>query len=104
LNFSIPGLILFTMEEIFSGTTDPEVPLQEQQFYHLKLFDVPNALGTRRCVRQARARWSDIEGRIVWDEEQTDYFWILDEAKRKYQERRQTLAQQGFLYSDLDWF
>ena len=92
------------MEEIFSSTADPDVPLQEQQFYHLKLFDLPNALGTRHCVRQARARWNCIAGRIEWDEEQSDYFWTLDEAKRKYQERRKALAEHGFIYSDLDWF
>jgi hypothetical protein len=39
----------------------------------------------------------------MWDDEQRDYFWILNEAKRRYSERRLALAQMGFIYSDMDW-
>jgi hypothetical protein len=38
----------------------------------------------------------------LWVQVEVDYFWILDEAKRRYAERRLTLAERGFIYSDMD--
>jgi hypothetical protein len=40
----------------------------------------------------------------MWDQEETDHFWILAEAKRRYAERKLALAEKGFIYSDLDLF
>src|ERR1017187_4657219 len=91
------------MQEILSKTLDPEAPLLGQEFFELSPLDTANQLGTRYCVRQARAQWSEIDRTIVWDDEQRDYFWILNEAKRRYAERRIALAQMGFIYSDMDW-
>jgi hypothetical protein len=78
-------------------------PLQGQEFFELSLLDTANQLGTRYCIRQACAQWSEIDRAIMWDDEQRDYFWILNEAKRRYSERRLALAQMGFIYSDMDW-
>ena len=91
------------MQEILSKTDDPKSPLLGQEFSELSLLDTANQLGTRYCVRQARAQWSEIDRAIMWDDEQRDYFWILNEAKRRYAERRIALAQMGFIYSDMDW-
>jgi len=90
------------MQEVLSKTVDPEAPLRGQEFYELSLLDEANDLGTRYCVRQAHAEWSEIDGQVMWDEEEHDYFWILDEAKRRYAERRLALAEKGFIYSDMD--
>lgn len=38
----------------------------------------------------------------MWNKEETDYFWILDEAKQRYAERRLKLVEMGFIYSDMD--
>jgi hypothetical protein len=35
-------------------------------------------------------------------EYEVDHFWSLEEAKRRYAERRQALALKGFIYSDMD--
>lgn len=92
------------MHEILSRTSDPRIPLREQEFFELSLFDTANDLGTRYSVRQAHAEWSEIDGQIMWDEEEDDHFWILNEAKRRYGERRLALAERGFIYSDMDIF
>jgi hypothetical protein len=91
------------MQEVLSKTVDPKTPLREQEFFELSLLDKANDLGTRYCVRQAHAEWSEIDGQIMWDQEEVDHFWILSEAEKRYSERRLALAEKGFIYSDMDW-
>ena len=91
------------MQEILSKTVDPNTPLKGQEFYELRLFEEPNELGTRHCVRQIHAQWSDLNADVLWEAEVADCFWILDEAKKRYAERRLALAEKGFIYSDMDW-
>jgi hypothetical protein len=91
------------MQEILSRTNDPNTPLQGEEFYELRLFEEVNQLGTRHCVRQTHAQWSDLNHDVVWKGEEVDYFWILDEAKKRYAERKSALAKMGFIYSDIDW-
>jgi hypothetical protein len=90
------------MQEVLSKIVDPSVPLQEQEFYQLRLFEEPNELGTRHGVLQIHAQWSDRHSDVIWDGEEIDYFWILEEAKKRYAERRLILAEQGFIYSDME--
>jgi hypothetical protein len=92
------------MQEVLTKTDDPEVPLRAQEFFELSLLDEANDLGTRNCVRQAHAEWSEIDGQIMWDQEESEHFWILNGAKRRYAERRLALAEKGFIYSDMDLF
>jgi hypothetical protein len=90
------------MQEVLSNTVAPGAPQREQEYFELSLLDTTNELGTRYCVRQAHAQWSDIDGQVMWDQEEADHFWILAEAKRRYAERRLALAGRGFIYSDID--
>jgi len=90
------------MQEILSNTVDPEVPLRELEFFELSLLDTTNELRTRYCVRQSHAQWSDVDGQVMWDQEEVDHFWIFAEAKNRYAERRLALAERGFIYSDMD--
>jgi len=92
------------MQELLSKKADLEALLQGQEFYELSLFDEANQLGTRYCVRQAHAEWREIDGQVMWDQEEIEHFWILSEAKRRYAERRLTLTEKGFIYSDMDFF
>jgi hypothetical protein len=39
----------------------------------------------------------------IWESEEADYFWILGEAKKRYEERRLALAGKGFIFSDMEW-
>jgi hypothetical protein len=90
------------MEEVLSKTTDPNTPLEELEYYELSLLDEANDLGTRHRIRQAHGAWSEIDGQIMWDQEEVEYFWILAEAKQRYEERRLALTEKGFIYSDMD--
>jgi len=92
------------MQEVLSRTADSNAPLNGQEFYELSLLDEANDLGTRYCVMQAHAEWSEIDGQIMWDQEEVDYFWILSEAKRRYAELRLGLTNKGFIYSDIEFF
>lgn len=94
--------IIFTMEEVLSKTIDPKTPLEEMEFYELSLLDEANELGTRHCIRQAHVAWNESEGDLMSDQEEVEYFWILGEAKQRYEERRRALADKGFPYSDMD--
>ncbi|MGA2909112.1 MAG: hypothetical protein ABSE36_15525 [Terracidiphilus sp.] len=90
------------IEEILSKTIDPKTPLEELEYYELSLLDEANELGTRHRIRQAHGAWSEIDGQIMWDGEEVEYFWILAQAKERYEQRRRTLADKGFIYSDMD--
>jgi predicted nucleic acid-binding protein len=90
------------MQEVLSKTDDPNLPLREQEFFELLLSDTRTDFGTRYSVRQFHAQWSDEDGRIMWDQEEIDVFWTRTEAEQRYAERRQALAERGFIYSDMD--
>jgi hypothetical protein len=92
------------MQEVLSKTAGSGATLQGQEFYELSLLDEANELGTRYCVRQAHAEWSEIDKQVMWDKEEVEHFWILSEAKRRYEERRLALVERGFIYSDMDLF
>ena len=66
------------------------------------MLDEPNPLGTRYAVRQCHAEWSEIDRQIMWGSDEVEYFWILAEAERRYEERKAALAEKGFIYSDAD--
>lgn len=92
------------MQELFSKTDDPKAPLRGQEFCELCLYD-SNSAGKRIfCVREARARWDEVHGRAAWNEEQIKAYATAKEAQERYAERRLLLAQEGFIYSDMDLF
>ena len=90
------------MQEVLSKTVDPGAPLRGQEFYELSLLDEANELGTLYSVRQAHAEWSEIDGQVMWNQEEVEHFWIMSEAKKRYEERRLALSERGFIYSDMD--
>jgi hypothetical protein len=90
------------MDELLFKTLDPRVPLQDQEFCELRLFETLNPLGTRHWVGQKYGKWDGKENRLAWEPEVVDDFWIFDQAKARYAERRSALAQEGFIYSDMD--
>jgi hypothetical protein len=69
------------MREILSKTIDPEVPLEGQEWYQLQLFEEQNPLGTRHCNLQIHAVWKDAVRGAMWESEEVEYFWILDEQR-----------------------
>ncbi len=90
------------MQEILSKSDDPKVPLCNQEFYELRLNDSESGGKPAYYVREAHAEWSDVDREVMWDKEQVKVFVTHEEAKAHYAARRLALAEQGFIYSDMD--
>ena len=103
------------MQEVLSKTTDPNVPLQEQEYFELRLDDLGfpfrpkffESLGAiirhRFPVCEAQAAWSEIDRNIMWDGFEHDEYSTLQEAELRYEERRAAMVEKGFIYSDMDF-
>ena len=92
------------MQEVLSKTTDPSVPLRDQEFCELRLYDSDCVGLPVSCIREARARWDEDAGQIAWDERQVQMFTSRQEADERYEAWRLALAEEGFIYSDMDLF
>jgi len=89
------------IEEMLSKTDDPKTPVEELEYYELSLLDEVNDLGTRHVVKQWHGAWSEIDRQIMWDGEEVEYFWILDQAKQRYEESSASpipSSEQGWLF------
>ena len=71
----------------------------------LRVASVREGQSTRNSIlrRQSHAEWSEIDQEVMFEDEEIDYFWVLDEARKRHKERKRTLAEKGFIYSDMDW-
>ncbi|MGD0831026.1 MAG: hypothetical protein ABR907_08800 [Terracidiphilus sp.] len=102
------------MQEVLSKTTDPNVPLREQEYFELRLDDLgtqfqPQFIDNigavvrhRFVVYEAHAVWSETDQNIMWVDLEHDECLTLEEAKLRYEQRRAVLAAKGFIYSDMD--
>jgi hypothetical protein len=57
--------MILVIQGILSKTADPKVPLRDQEFYELRLYDSESGGEPVYCVRQAHARWNDEAGEAV---------------------------------------
>lgn len=89
------------MQEVLSRTIDPDAPLLGQEFYYLRLLEEDNPLGTRHVVLQIHAVCNDAVRGPLWESEEVEHFRIVDEAKKRYAERKLALVEKGFIYSDM---
>jgi hypothetical protein len=90
------------MQEVLSKTVDPKAPLEGQEFYELRLDDSDDIWRPGFIVSEAHAAWSEIDGQVMWDETETERCLTYEHAKERYAARRRSLAQKGFIYSDMD--
>lgn len=103
------------MQEVFSKTADPNVPLHEQDYYELRLDELgfafrPQFIGSmgtivrhRFLVVEAHAAWSEIDRNVMWDGFENDECSTLEEAVLRYAIRRDAIADKGFIYSDMEF-
>jgi hypothetical protein len=102
------------MQEVFSKTTDPNVPLQAQECFELRLDDFGTSLQPqsidsmgafarhRFLVREAHAAWSEIDHNVMWDGFKHDECSNLHDAELRYAIRRDAIVEKGFIYSDME--
>jgi hypothetical protein len=103
------------MQEVFSKTTDPDLPLKEQEHFALRLDDLGTVLRplfidslgavvrNRFLVREAHAAWSEIDRNIMWDGFEHDECPTLEEAELRYAMRRDAIVDKGFIYSEVEF-
>jgi hypothetical protein len=53
-------------------------------------------------VTQWHAQWNERHRAIVWDDCQEDRCLTLNEAQDRYETGRKVLAEEGFIYSNMD--
>ena len=103
------------MKEAFSKTTDANVPLQEQEYFELRMDDLGtpfrpqpiDSMGAvarhRFLVLESHSAWSEIDCNVTWDSFEHDECLTLEEAAWRYAERRATIVEKGFIYSDKEF-
>jgi hypothetical protein len=91
------------MQEVLSKQPDVSELEDGTQWIELRLADIGPNDRPAFWVTETHARWDAGSAKIVWADPLLQPFDSLDEAKSWYQTRREALAGQGFLYSDMDW-
>lgn len=86
------------MQEVISRTLDPNSPVEEQDVYELCLSES----GTRFVVSLTYIAWSEIDRQIMYEGYKPQYFDTLEQARMRYKDCRRTIADRGFIYSDMD--
>ena len=90
------------MQEVLSKTVDPKAPLEDQEFYELRIDDSDDVWRPGFVVIQTHAQWSEIDLQVMWDEPETERCFTYEHAKKQYETRRLALTEMGFIYSDMD--
>jgi hypothetical protein len=103
------------MQEVLSKTTDSNVPLEEQEYFELRLddlgfpfrsqfIDILGIVARRRyIVREAHASWSEIDRDIMWEGYEHEECSTHEEAELRYEERRAAIVKKGFIHSDMEF-
>ena len=91
------------MQEVLSRSRDSLELADGAEFIELRLSDIgPDEVFPSFWVTERVARCDAKKEKIIWDDPQLYPFATLDEARKRYEERRQVLVEQGFAYSDMD--
>ncbi len=80
------------MREILANTNDASKPLSEQQFYELMLLDPEPDVSNVCRVRQAHVHWDEQVAGMVWDRVDWEEFATLEQARGRYERRRQAFG------------
>jgi hypothetical protein len=91
------------MQEVLSKPEDSSKPLHEQVFYELRLFDSLESLWPGFMVEESRIAWSEIDRNFMCDEFETERLPTVEEAQKRYETRRDSLVNKGFVLSDMDF-
>jgi hypothetical protein len=91
------------MQEILSKPGGPNMPVEDLEFYELRIDDWTDTWQSGFAVTQWRISWSETEQQFVWSEEQSEHWPTLDCAESRYGVRLHALKERGFVHSDMDF-
>jgi hypothetical protein len=89
-------------QELLSKPGAETLPLAEQEFYELCIEESDDVWRPGFIVEQTHARWSTIDGQVMWEGTEGERWPTLKKAKEKCEEWRKALAAKGFTQSDMD--
>lgn len=90
------------LQEVLSKPGYEELPRFEWAFYELCIEESDDIWRPGFILKQTRARWSQIDRQVMWEEPEWERWPTLKKAKDKYEERLQALQARGFTQSDMD--
>lgn len=90
------------MREILSKPAYESLALSEQELYELRLDDFSESWRPGYIVTESYMRWSEIDRQFMSVESETERLPTIEQAKERYEARREALAKKGFTQSDID--
>ena len=91
------------MHEVFSKPEVSSKPIEQQEYWEIRLFESDEPSVSGYLVQQSRAVWSTIDRQFMFDEIETERWPTLEKAQQRYEARRFELVSRGFSESDMDF-
>ncbi len=89
------------MVEILWNSQAPHLPVQDQEFYELRVVDLGNSTTPRYVFREIHGSWLSSKQQIRWNAFKDQTCRTPDEAKRRFERRRASIGAAGFPYATL---
>ena len=87
------------MVEIHWKSKSPHVPVEDHEFYEIRLFDFGETVVPRFVVREAHGLWSASAQQIRWKGSQDEACRTPEDAKRRVENRRTKIVDAGFVFA-----
>jgi hypothetical protein len=89
------------MVEILWKSKSPHVPIQDHEFYELRLVDLGGSAFPRFLVREIHGSWSADAQQIRWSGYQDETCRTPEDAQRRFENRKASIVDSGFAYATL---
>lgn len=87
------------MVEILWKSEAPHIPIQDHEFYELRMVDLGSAAIPRFLVREIHGSWSASAQQIRWSGYQDETCQTPEDAKRRFESRKASIVHHGFAYA-----
>ena len=89
------------MVEILWNTKAPHLPVQDQEFYELRLVDLGDTATPRYVVREIHGSWLASDQQIRWNGFNDETCRTPEEATHRFETRRASIVDSGFRFGTL---
>ena len=91
------------LQEILSKPSKSKKPMNQQEFYELRINDWTDSWRPGFAVIGWRISWSEIDKQFMRGDEQAELWPTLDSAKNRYEARLRALKEKGWVHSDMEF-